>query len=176
MKIVDRVTIFKGHLLSIIKKTVENSDHTLWEREVVTYGGSASVILALYNDKIVFVKQFRPTLEDFILELPAGRIEKNETPIECAKRELEEETGLIAENLRYLCEFYPSPGFVDEKLYLFYADQFSKGRVNLDEGEEVNLVLIPKEEAFKYLENGLIVDAKTIIGLFYLKKILKEPC
>lgn len=173
MEIVKKETLFSGRLLSIIKKTVKNSDGTLWDREVVTYGGNASVVLALVDNKVVFVKQFRPTVEDFILELPAGRIENNETPYDCAKRELEEETGLIPKNLKFLFEFYPSPGFVDEKLYLFLATEFSQGKVNLDAGEEVKTLFVHVEDALNYLDNGTIIDGKTIIGLLYLKLLLK---
>ncbi|MEF3244915.1 MAG: NUDIX hydrolase [Caldisericaceae bacterium] len=173
MEIVKKETIFSGRLLSLIKKTVKNSDGSLWDREVVTYGGNASVILPLVDNKVVFVKQFRPTVEDFILELPAGRIENNETPYDCAKRELEEETGLIAKNLKFLFEFYPSPGFVDEKLYLFLATEFSHGIVNLDAGEEVNTLFVPIDDALSYLDNGTIIDGKTIIGLLYMKLMLK---
>jgi len=166
MKIVKKETVYKGKLLSIVRKTVQNSDNLLWEREVVTYGGNASVALAVSSEKIVLVKQFRPAPEDFLLELPAGRIESSETPYECAKREFEEETGLIPINLKLLFEFYPSPGFVEEKLYLFYADEFSHGRVNLDEGEEVRTVMIPIEEALEYLENGRIVDGKQLLDFY----------
>ncbi len=173
MEIVKKETLFKGRLLSIIKKTVKNSDGTLWDREVVTYGGNASVVLALVDNKVVFVKQFRPTVEGFILELPAGRIENNETPYDCAKRELEEETGLIPKNLKFLFEFYPSPGFVDEKLYLFLATEFSQGKVNLDVGEEVKTLFIPVDDALSYLDNGTIIDGKTIIGLLYVRLMLK---
>jgi len=112
MKVLRKETVFKGKLLSIVRKEVENSDGSVWVREVVTYGGSASFIVPVYNEKFIFVKQFRPTLEDFILEFPAGRIEENETPERCAIRELEEETGLIPKNLKFVFEFYPSPGFV----------------------------------------------------------------
>jgi ADP-ribose pyrophosphatase len=76
MRVLLRETVFKGRLLTVVRKIVENSDGSKWEREVVTYGRSASTIVPFYNGKFVFVKQFRPTIEDFILEFPAGRIEE----------------------------------------------------------------------------------------------------
>jgi ADP-ribose pyrophosphatase len=169
MKILRKETVFKGKLLSIVRKEVENSDGSVWIREVVTYGGSASFIVPVYNGKFIFVKQFRPTLEDFILEFPAGRIEENETPERCAIRELEEETGLIPKNLKFVFEFYPSPGFVDEKLYMFYADDFEKGKTNFDPGEELNTVLVNVDEAMKMLDEGKIIDGKTLVGLLWFK-------
>ena len=170
MRVLLRETIFKGRLLTVVRKTVENADGSKWEREVVTYGGSASTIVPFYNGKFVFVKQFRPTIEHFILEFPAGRIEEGETPLECAKRELREETGLIAKNIDFVFSFYPSPGFVDEKMYLFYANQFEKGKTDFDEGEELETILVDKELAFTYLNNGRIIDGKTIIGLLWFEE------
>ncbi|BAL81281.1 NUDIX hydrolase [Caldisericum exile] len=174
MKVLRRKTVFKGKLLSIVEKEVENTDGSTWVREVVTYGGNASVVVPFYEGNFIFVKQFRPTLEDFILEFPAGRIEDKESPIECARRELEEETGFIPKNLTFVYEFYPSPGFVDEKLYLFYADSFEIGLINLDEGEEVNYLLVPKSETFNLLDKGKIIDGKTIVGLLWFRNKFGE--
>lgn len=169
MRVLRKELIFKGKLLSIVRKSVENSDGSVWEREVVTYGGSASVVIPYYQGKFVFVKQFRPTVEDFLFEFPAGRIEENESPIDCARRELEEETGLIPKNLNFIIEFYPSPGFVDEKLYMFFADEFEKGTIHLDEGEEVKVSLVDRFEAFSMLDSGKIIDGKTILGLLWFR-------
>jgi ADP-ribose pyrophosphatase len=171
-KVVKSEKTFSGRLLSVFRKTVQNEDGSLWEREVVSYGGSASVVLAEFEGNIVLVSQFRPTAEKDFLELPAGRIEKGEQPIECAKRELEEETGLVALNLRELAQFYPSPGFVDEKMYLFFADRFVKGNEHFDEGEELKLFTIPIDKIDEYMR-GKIDDAKTLIGLLMWRMLKK---
>lgn len=171
-RIVDREKLFSGKLLSVYRKSVQNEDGSIWEREVVGYGGSASVILAEFEGNIILVSQFRPTAEKYFLELPAGRIEKGEQPIECAKRELEEETGLIALNLRELMQFYPSPGFVDERMYLFFADKFTKGNVHFDEGEELKVVAVPIDEIDEYIR-GKIDDAKTLVGLLMWRMLKK---
>jgi len=83
---------------------------------------------------------------------------------------LQEETGLIATSIDFVFSFYPSPGFVDERMYLFYATQFETGKTNFDEGEELETILVDKELAFTYLEEGKIIDGKTIIGLLWFKE------
>ncbi|MGC9124623.1 MAG: NUDIX hydrolase, partial [Caldisericaceae bacterium] len=108
-KVISIEKIFQGKLLSVYKKIVENEDKSNWERETVGYGGAASAVVAEYNNAIILVSQFRPTAQKYFLELPAGRIEEGESPFDCAKRELEEETGLVAHNLRKIARFYPSP-------------------------------------------------------------------
>lgn len=169
MRVLRKEVVFRGGLLSVVRKEVQNSDGNIFLWETVTYGGNASVVIPLYKGNFVFVRQFRPTVEDFLLEFPAGRIENGETPIVCARRELEEETGLIPLNLKFIFEIYPSPGFVEEKLYMFFADEFEEGRVNPDLGEEINIVKYDKKTAFKLLEEGRIVDGKTVCGLLWFK-------
>ncbi len=169
MKVVDKNEIFKGKILTVFRKIVKNKDGSLWERETVGYCGEASVVLAVNNEKVILVSQFRPSCECFLLELPAGRIEKNETPEQCALREFEEEVGLVPKTVRKLLEFYTSPGFVEEKVHLFYADDFLQSNKNLDKGEEVEMFLLPCDLIDEYLFGGKIIDAKTIIGLLALK-------
>jgi ADP-ribose pyrophosphatase len=172
-KVVNREKLFSARLLTIYKKSVQNNDDSIWEREVVTYGGSAAVVLAEYEGKIILVSQFRPTAEKYFLELPAGRIKKGEQPIQCAKREFEEETGLVPLNLEEIISFYPSPGFVDEKMHLFYANKFNKGSVNFDPGEELKTVLLPVNKIDEYI-NGKIDDGKTLIGLLMWRMLKDE--
>lgn len=169
MKVVDREDLFKGILLVMRKKIVQNKDGTLWERETVGYGKDAVAIVGIENGRIYFVRQFRPACEDSLVEIPAGRVEENETPQQCAKREFEEETGLVPLNLRKIIEFYPSPGFVEEKIHLFLCSEFQKGNVNLDKGEEVETLTLTLEEALDFINSGQIVDAKTIIGILLMK-------
>ena len=107
-----------------------------------------------------------------MLELPAGKLELNEEPGETAKRELKEETGITANKLEYLLEFYTSPGFTDEKLYLFLAKGLIEGEPDPDEGEFVKTEKIKIEDLMKMVDRGEILDGKTIIGLQYAKKFI----
>ncbi|MCD6426672.1 MAG: NUDIX hydrolase [Caldisericaceae bacterium] len=169
MEIIKKERIFKGKLLSIYKRLVKHDDGTVWERETASYNGNAAAIVAVDGNEVVLIKQFRPSVEETLLEIPAGRIDDGETPEQAASRELEEETGLKPLNLRKLVEFYPTPGFVDEKIYLFYADKFEKGSVHLDEGEVLRIFRLPVNEVEEYLFSNKIKDGKTLIGLLLWK-------
>lgn len=169
MEIIKKERVFKGKLLSIYKRLVKHDDGTVWERETASYNGNAAAIVAVDGNEVVLIKQFRPSVEETLLEIPAGRIDEGETPEQAASRELEEETGLKPLNLRKLVEFYPTPGFVDEKIYLFYADKFEKGSVHLDEGEVLRIFRLPVNEVEEYLFSNKIKDGKTLIGLLLWK-------
>ncbi len=163
-KVLSVERLYSGRLLSLYRKSILQNDGIAWDREVVSYGGSAAVVVGEYDDKIVLVSQFRPTCECELLELPAGRIKAGETPEQCAVREFEEEVGLIPLNLIKLSEFYPSPGFVDEKMFLFFANEFRKGKTNFDPGEELKTIFLPADKVEEYLFEK-IHDAKTLIGV-----------
>ncbi len=169
MEILKKERIFKGKLLSIYRRIVKHEDGTVWERETASYNGNAAAIVAVDGGELVLIKQFRPSVEETLIEIPAGRIDQGETPEHAAVRELEEETGLKAVNIEKVAEFYTSPGFTDEKIYLFYADKFEKGSVHLDEGEVLRIFRLPINEVNDYLFSGKIKDGKTFIGLLLWK-------
>ena len=171
MKILRQERICSGKILTLYKKIVENSDKSLWERETVSYGSNAVAIVAEYQGNIVFVKQFRPAMNEVIIELPAGRIEEGEEPVECAKRELEEETSFVPIDLKLLVELYSTPGFIDEKISIFYTDKFKKGKYKFDPGEELQTFLIPIDNVNNYIFSNKIKDAKTLIGLLFWKEM-----
>jgi ADP-ribose pyrophosphatase len=173
MKIIKKEKIFSGKVVSIYKRIVEHNDGTLWERETASYDGSAACVLGVFKDEIILVKQYRPSVEETLFEIPAGKIEKGELPQEAAKREFEEETGLIPLKLDKLVEFYPTPGFVDEKLYLYFADKFVEGNVHLDQGEVLNVFKLPISDIDEYISSNKIKDGKTLIGLL-LWKVMKN--
>ena len=171
MKIVEQEKIYSGKILTIYKKIVENSDKSLWEREVVSYGSNAVAIVAEFHGDILFERQFRPAVNDLIIEIPAGKIENGETPEKCALRELEEETSLVAVDLKLLVEFYSTPGFVDEKISVFYANKFKEGTTKFDPGEELQSFWVPIEKIDDYIFSNKIRDAKTLIGLLFWREI-----
>jgi len=174
MEIIKKERIFKGKLISIYRRLVKHNDGTVWERETASYNGSAAAIVAIDGDQVVLIKQFRPSVEETLLEIPAGRIDPGETPEQAAKRELEEETSLIPLNLKKLVEFYPTPGFVDEKIHIFYADEFKKGKMHLDKGEVLDIVRISTFEVGEYILDNKIKDAKTLIGLLLWKDVVRK--
>ncbi|MFA7550675.1 MAG: NUDIX hydrolase, partial [Sedimentibacter sp.] len=135
-------------------------------REIVDHK-DAACILAVNNDKIILVKQYRKAVEEFILELPAGILNIAEEPQEGALRELKEETGYRADKINLIYEFYTSPGFSNEKVYLFKASELIFEGTNFDEDECIETIEVNAEEAKKMLESGRITDSKTIIGLLH---------
>ena len=157
--------IFKGRIIDVQLDTVRLPDGKTATREVVKHPG-AVVILPLTNEgEVVMVRQYRHATGEILLELPAGKRDGAEEPLECARRELEEETGYTAEQWQLICSFYTSPGFCDELLYLVLAKGLVKGEACPDEEEFIDVVTIPLAEAARMVLNGEIRDGKTCLGI-----------
>ncbi len=170
-KILDHKIIYRGKVFNTIVDEIEYESGNKSVREVAEHPGGAVVLPLLADGRIIFVHQFRYPLNQYMYELPAGKLERNERPEVCAKRELEEETGYTTERLDKLTAIYTSPGFCNEKLHIFIARDLRKGKQNLEEGElGLTLKFIPMNEAFHMVKTNEIVDAKTIAGLFFLEK------
>ncbi len=136
-----------------------------YKREVVHHRGSA-VILPVFSDyTVALVKQYRHPAVRYLLEAPAGTLEEGEIPEDGAARELEEELGVVAGKLEKLTEFFVSPGFCEEKMWLFLATELSETRQRLEDDEILEIVRVPFSEALEMITDGEIQDAKTIIGL-----------
>ena len=155
--------MYEGKLLHVYFDEVEISGKT-YRREVVSHPGAAAVIPVTENKEILFVKQYRYPVKRELLEIPAGKLDETEDPEHCALRELEEETGYIG-NIRELGYIYTTPGFSDEKIYLYLADHLVYTQQRLDEGEYLEVLKIPVEEVLEMIRNGRISDAKTIAAI-----------
>ena len=156
--------IYNGKVVNLRVEEVELENGSTSTREIISHTGGCAVI-ARRDDKIVFVRQYRKPIEKSILELPAGKLEIGEDPILCAKRELKEETGYLAENIVLLGEIYTSPGYSDEVIYIYYADHLIPGSLDLDPDELVSVKEIEIKEVFKMVKTGEIKDGKTLAGL-----------
>ena len=168
--------IFIGKLLHVKKDTVELSNGNLANREWIKHPGAACCIPILSNSKIGLIKQFRYAVGKEMIEIPAGKLDKNEKPIECATRELEEEIGYKAQKLTFLTEIYPAVGFCNEKISIYLAEELIKTKIKLDPDEFVKLIPTNLNDAIEMIENGIITDAKTIIALLWYEKYLsKKP-
>ncbi len=133
------------------------------EVEVVRHRGAIAVLPILPDKRVVLERQFRYTLRDFIYEVPAGTLEENERPEDCARRELLEETGLTAEKMIYLTKIVMSPGYVDETIYLFVAYVSDKMQeANLEKDEIISTEIYTMDQALEMIKSGKIVDAKTV--------------
>jgi len=166
-KTINSQTIFSGRVIHLQVDEVELPNGNTSTREIVKHPGAVTVIAITEENKLVLVRQFRKPLEKTILELPAGKLETGEDPIECAFRELEEETGYKAESMEHWVSFYTSPGFADEYLHVYRARGLSKGNTHLDQDEFVELVELTLPECLERMRSGEICDAKTVAAIYY---------
>ncbi len=168
-EIISSEIVYKGRVFDVMKSKIREDD-SIYEREVVTHNGSAVIVPVTDENKVILVKQYRHAAETFLLELPAGSVEVGETPLECAFREVEEEIGMKAASMEKLTEFFVSPGFLSEKMFIYLATDLTESKQNLDEDENISLVKISFDEAFEKIRSNEILDAKTMLGLVFAGK------
>lgn len=162
--------VFQGNILSLDLEDVEFPDGEVRRREVVRHVGAVGVVPITDDGEVLLLRQYRQPVGGFILEIPAGIPEEGESPEECARRELREETGAETTFLRKLGEFYTTPGYSDELFHLFFARVKVEGRLELDADEFLEVVPLPVAEAEALLDQNQIEDAKTMIGLLMLRR------
>ncbi|GAW91676.1 NUDIX hydrolase [Calderihabitans maritimus] len=164
-KTVESNKIFEGRVVKLRVDRVILPNGKEATREVVEHPGAVAVVALTDKDEIVMVRQFRKPVEETTLEIPAGKLEGGEDPHSCARRELEEETGLKPNRIKLLMEFYTTPGFSDEKMYLFLAEDLEEVPPHRDDDELVEVEKLPLGKAVNWVMQGKINDAKTIIGI-----------
>lgn len=167
-------TAYRGRLLQVNEDEVQLPDGSRARREYILHPGAA-VILPVFEDGAVLLeRQFRYPVGDHCYELPAGKLEPDEPPIETAKRELLEETGYAASEWRELGRMHPCVGYSNEQIDFFMARKLEFKGARLDEGEFLETLKLPLDEGLAWLRSGRITDVKTILGLLWAEKILKE--
>ena len=164
--------IYDGRVIKLRVDEVETETGFKSKREVVSHGGGAA-ILVVEGDKILLERQFRYPYGEVIWEIPAGKRDAGEDFLSTAKRELEEETGLVSDNLIKLFDIYPSPGYTDEIIAIFFTDKFTKGSRHLDEGEDLTCEWVDSEKVFSMIDNGEIKDSKTLVALLWFRALKK---
>ncbi len=166
--------IYEGKILSVRIDTVELPDKKYSKREIVEHPGAVAIVPITDEKEIVLIKQFRKATEAVMFEIPAGKLEINEQPAECAIRELKEETGLDAKKMEHIIEYYSSPGFTNEKIHIFMATEVVIGEADPEEDEYIDTVKVNIDEALDMINNGIIKDGKTIIGIFMAYNRMKR--
>ena len=165
---------YRGRLLKVNEDEVSLPDGSTASREYVLHPGAA-IILPLFDDgSVLLERQFRYPLGQHFYELPAGKLEPDEAPLETAKRELLEETGYVAAEWRELGRLHPCIGYSDEQIDFFLARRLEFKGARPDEGEFLETLRVPVPESVDWIRRGRITDAKTILGLFWAEKLLKE--
>ncbi|HEV7844118.1 MAG TPA: NUDIX hydrolase [Pyrinomonadaceae bacterium] len=156
--------IYHGRIFDVSVYTVRENDQT-YKREVVHHPGGAGVVAVFDDATIALVSQYRHPTVRYLLEIPAGKLDPPERPEECAARELEEEIGVRAGRMEKLAEFFTTPGFCEEKLWVYLATDLIETAQNLEGDEQLEIVRVTFERAFEMIADGEIEDAKTIIGI-----------
>lgn len=160
-KTLDSQEIFDGRVIHVTVDTVELEDGKTSKREVVSHPGGVCVAALTENEELLFVRQFRYPYKEVVLELPAGKLEKGQNPLENGKRELLEETGAIGREYLSLGKLYPSPGYCGEIIHIYFCKIDHYEQQKLDAGEFLNVEKIPLKKALEMVLNNEIPDAKT---------------
>ena len=173
-KIENSQKVFEGRVVNVTVDTVSEGELT-YQREVVHHNGSAVIVPVFDDGTVALVRQYRHPAVKYLLEVPAGTLAKGERPELGAARELKEELGLVAARLEKLSEFFVSPGFCEEKMWVYLATELSEGEQALEEDEIIDVVRLPIADALEMITSGEIEDAKTIIGLMLAAPRVGSP-
>jgi len=163
-KVIDSRTVFDGKVFDVTVDTVQEGA-LVYQRDVVRHPGSAVIVPLFADETVALVKQYRHPAVRYLLEVPAGTLQDHERPEVGAARELEEELGVVAGKLEKLSEFFVSPGFCEEKMWVYLATELTETSQQLDDDELIEIVRVSLAEALEMITDGEIEDAKTIIGL-----------
>ncbi len=160
--------LYRGRIINVRQDRVQVSGSQVAFREIVEHPGAVAMLALDEESNLVLVKQHRQPAGEILLEVPAGKLEPGEDPMDCAKREMAEETGLEGSTWQELFTFYPSPGFCDEKIHLYKVEGLYKAPAPVtDPDEKISVIRLPLKEVGDMIINGEIKDGKTIIAMQY---------
>jgi len=157
--------IYTGKVVTLNVDTVRLPNGITVDLETIRHPGAAAVVPLKDDGTVVLIRQFRHAAGGFIYEIPAGKLDRGEDPLNCAARELEEEVGYRAASFQLLSSIFTAPGFADEVIHIYKAIGLTKGRQQLDRDEVLEIVEMPLDQAIEKIQDGTIRDGKTIIGL-----------
>ncbi|AVY92711.1 MULTISPECIES: NUDIX domain-containing protein [Microvirgula] len=163
---------YRGHFFNVMKDTVRLPDGATSQREYVTHPGAVAVFAVLPDGRLVFERQYRYPVGRALLEIPAGKIDPDESPLATARRELKEETGYTASDWWQLPVAYPCIGYSNERIVYFVAEGLSLGARELDQGEFLDVLPLALEEVRRLAASGELCDSKTLTGLYWFEQFL----
>ena len=172
-KLIASRTAFEGELLSVTVDEVALTDGRRAVREVVHHPGAVAIVPLLAGPRVVMIRQYRHAAGKVLFELPAGLLQRNESPEDCARRELMEETGYRAGGLRLVFSTYLSPGYSTEIIHVFCATDLAPGAAAPEEDEQIEVIALPLEEAVEMVGNGLVENAAAVCGILAVWRELK---
>ena len=170
-KLLRQEPIYKGRVINITKDEVVCPNGQTSLREIVHHRGGVAILFKV-DDKFIFEKQYRYAMNEEIIEMPAGKLEEGEIPLEAAKRELLEETGYCPLEMIHLGDSYPTPGYSTEVIHLYYCPKAVKEERHLDNDECIDLIYLTLEEIEEMIMEGKIKDSKSVASIFLYKKII----
>lgn len=166
-EVISSEKVYNGRVFNVYLDKIRDGD-VEYERDVITHNGSAVIVPVFADKTIALVKQYRQPAQKYLYEIPAGSLDKNDkNPEEGARRELEEEIGVTAGKIEKLTEFFVSPGFLSEKMFVFLATDLTQTAQNLEADEILEIEKFTFEQAFEMIRKNEIEDAKTIVGLIF---------
>jgi len=173
-KLLKSKVLYQGKVFRLQRDTVMEPGGVRAERDVIVHPGSV-VVLPIFNDgRVLLIRQYRHSVGEFLWELVAGRKEPGETPVAGARRELIEETGYRARRMRKLMRVVPTPGFVNEWMWIFAAEGLAAGAAQPEEDEKITPRIFTLKQAESMIERGTLRDAKSICGLLYYMRFRKR--
>lgn len=173
MEVRHKSRLFNGLVVDLEQLDVQIGSKGWHTYQIVRHPGGAAVLPLHDDNTVTLIRQLRPAVEEFTIEIPAGRLSPGENPIDCGRRELAEETGLTAAVLSPLDQIFTSPGVFDEVIHLFLATGLSQGVSQPDPYEDITTLRIPLNEALRMAQDGRISDGKTIAAL--LRAVARRP-
>jgi ADP-ribose pyrophosphatase len=171
-KVVRSKVVYEGPVFGIRRDELIEPGGLRTSREVITHSGSVVVLPVLDDGRVVLIRQYRHAARQFLWELVAGRIDEGESPRKAAARELIEETGYHAKKFSIFTDFYPSPGFLEEKMFILLAEGVSEGVATPEEDENIETKVFTRKEVEQMIQRRAIRDGKTITGLLYYFRFL----
>ncbi len=173
-KLIKTEEIYNGRIMKVKKDSVILPNGEDATREIVELNGAAAVLPITEKGEIIMVRQYRCPFYEILLEIPAGKLDSlTEDPYVCAVRELKEETGAVASEIKFIGKTYPSPGVLKEVLWLYAATGLTFGSNDLDEDEFLETVKVPYNKALEMIKTGEIIDGKTICAILYYDRFMK---
>lgn len=172
--LVKREVIYEGRIINVYKDLIEiEGTKVTSNREIVNHNGGVCAVVKTKDGKLKFVRQYRYAFSEFTLEVPAGKIERGDGPDETIIRELEEEVGIKVKSIKKVAVIYPSPGFSQEILHLYYTDDYDLAAQHFDFDEDLDVFEFTYDEALEKIKNGEIKDAKTICVVLMVRDYFK---
>lgn len=172
-RLIEKQVVYQGRRVRLELHHLEDDEGRRIVREVGIHNGAVVILPLLDERTVVLIRNRRFTIGGYLLELPAGGLEKGEDPMNAAGRELLEETGYVAGRLKRLIDFYSSPGILSEKMYTFAAYDLQKAQQDLEDDEEIEVMPVPLDEAVRMIKDGRIVDGKTIATLLAYERFFR---